>query len=144
VTSSSLRASPEEARKALEKFLAAHPQAAGWVCWAGRLEVIMPGRGLADSGEPALSAELCDGPVSWHLRQSGHGYSATEITECPSTPAGSVLTEQTFLSVRSAPGALRYQVCWQPRPARVGGQPAAFEPVLSRFAGFTSPSTQTP
>lgn len=102
----------------------------GWVCFTDRVQVLRRGEALAE-GVP-LSAELCDGQRSLHLRQAGQAWTAWVIEAVPD-PSG-VCATRRYVPTRAndLKMSVRYEVFWTPDELRGG----VLKPAVARFAGF--------
>lgn len=79
-----------------------------------------------------LSAELCNGQRSLHLRQSGDAWTAWVI-EAVEDPSG-VCATRRYVPARAKDlkMSVRYEVFWAPDELRGG----VLKPAVARFAGF--------
>jgi len=118
-------ANREAAREELSRF-----GGEGWICFTDRVQILRR-RDAVPEGVP-LSAELCDGQRSLHLRQAGDSWAAW-IIESVADPAG-YCTTRRFVPARAKElkASVVYEVFWAPDELRGG----VLKPAVARFAGF--------
>jgi len=119
-----------EVRKRIEAFMPAE----GWISYTDAVEVIKTDSKI-QADKYVIAAELAKGAHSLHVRQSGRGWTATELTR--ESGEGVVVIDTFIAREDKVPGArMRYETCWQERESPVQGGAKAFQSVASRFAGF--------
>lgn len=102
----------------------------GWICYSEKLT--HETSSLSQNLGLLLSAELCKGKQSLHLRLESAGWRAVRFEAAESSKDWLVTHQRR--AAKYADKILTYEVCWQLDSLR---KPAAFAPVTSRFAGFS-------
>ncbi|NOZ85855.1 MAG: hypothetical protein GXP49_06265 [Deltaproteobacteria bacterium] len=97
----------------------------GWICFTDRVDIVDASGQIGDGN--VLSAELCKGDVSLHVRYIGDKWHVYKIQEGQGTEH-LVLDEERL---RIGGGSLHYRVAWGFNNDRT-----ELQPVMFRFTGF--------